>query len=252
MKCAVSDFDRTLYVDRQISKEDKEAIIRWQKEGNLFVIASGRNYGTIKPIFESYGFCPDLWILNNGSMIIDPNGKPLFTKLIPRKTAFETLRYLQTVNDDGSGISMTDRKVCLLSKKGTSTQTPCDGGVITMDQLESLDNIVQIHRRNMELEHIKNLCREVEERFPDVTAYANLRNADIVAKGMDKSVAITWLKEHFDQIEKVRCIGDSVNDLKMIREYKGATLDSADLQIRKAARQIVKNVAEFLENFDQI
>ena len=56
MKCAVSDFDRTLYVDRQISKEDKEAIIRWQKEGNLFVIASGRNYGTIKPIFESYEF----------------------------------------------------------------------------------------------------------------------------------------------------------------------------------------------------
>ena len=68
MKCAVSDFDRTLYVDRMIGEEDKNAVLNWQKSGNLFVIATGRNLGTIKPIFESYGFSPDFWILNNGRM----------------------------------------------------------------------------------------------------------------------------------------------------------------------------------------
>ena len=56
MKCAVSDFDRTLYVERMIGEEDKNAVLNWQKSGNLFVIATGRNLGTIKPIFESYGF----------------------------------------------------------------------------------------------------------------------------------------------------------------------------------------------------
>ena len=56
MKCAVSDFDRTLYVERMISDEDKNAVINWQKSGNLFVIATGRNLGTIKPIFDFYGF----------------------------------------------------------------------------------------------------------------------------------------------------------------------------------------------------
>ena len=71
MKCAVSDFDRTLYVERMISEEDKNAVLNWQKSGNLFVIATGRNLGTIKPIFESYGFSPDFWILNNGAMIAD-------------------------------------------------------------------------------------------------------------------------------------------------------------------------------------
>ena len=65
MKCAVSDFDRTLYVERMIGEEDKNAVLNWQKSGNLFVIATGRNLGTIKPIFESYGFSPDFWILNN-------------------------------------------------------------------------------------------------------------------------------------------------------------------------------------------
>ena len=188
MKCAVSDFDRTLYVERMISEEDKNAVLNWQKSGNLFVIATGRNFGT-------------------------------------------------------------DRKVCLLSEKGTSTQKACDGGTITADQLESLDNIVQIHRRNLDLKHIKDLCKDIEERFSEVSAYANLWNGDIVARGVDKAVAVKWLKEHFPQIEKIRCIGDSVNDLGMVRAYQGAVPDVADPEIKKEATQIVKSVAEFLENF---
>ena len=72
--------DRTLYVERMIGEEDKNAVLNWQKSGNLFVIATGRNLGTIKPIFESYGFSPDFWILNNGAMIADRDGKTLFTK----------------------------------------------------------------------------------------------------------------------------------------------------------------------------
>ena len=218
MKCAVSDFDRTLYVERMIGEEDKNAVLNWQKSGNLFVIATGRNLGTIKPIFESYGFSPDFWILNNGAMIADRDGKTLFTKLIPRETALAVLRYLQSINDDGSGVSLTDRKVCLLSEKGTSTQ-------------------------------IKDLCKDIEERFSEVSAYANLWNGDIVARGVDKAVAVKWLKEHFPQIEKIRCIGDSVNDLGMVRAYQGAVPDVADPEIKKEATQIVKSVAEFLENF---
>ena len=60
---------------------------------------------------------------------------------------------------------------------------------------------------------------------------------------------VKWLKEHFPQIEKIRCIGDSVNDLGMVRAYQGAVPDVADPEIKKEATQIVKSVAEFLENF---
>ena len=77
----------------------------------------------------------------------------------------------------------------------------------------------------------------------------NLWNGDIVARGVDKAVAVKWLKEHFPQIEKIRCIGDSVNDLGMVRAYQGAVPDVADPEIKKEATQIVKSVAEFLENF---
>ena len=45
MKCAVSDFDRTLYVERMISDEDKNAVINWQSPEIMFVIATGRNLG---------------------------------------------------------------------------------------------------------------------------------------------------------------------------------------------------------------
>ena len=42
---------------------------------------------------------------------------------------------------------------------------------------------------------------------------------------------------------------DSVNDLGMVRAYQGAVPDVADPEIKKEATQIVKSVAEFLENF---
>lgn len=51
-------------------------------------------------------------------MIADRDGKTLFTKLIPRETALAVLRYLQSINDDGSGVSLTDRKYASFLKKG--------------------------------------------------------------------------------------------------------------------------------------
>lgn len=71
----------------------------------------------------------------------------------------------------------------------------------------------------------------------------------IIILGVDKAVAVKWLEEHFPQIKQIRCIGDSVNDLGMIRDYQGAVPDAADPEIKKEATQIVKSVAEFLENF---
>ena len=104
-------------------------------------------------------------------------------------------------------------------KKGTSTQKACDGGTITADQLESLDNIVQIHRRNLDLKHIKIFVKTLKSAFSEVSAYANLWNGDIVARGVDKAVAVKWLKEHFPQIERSVVL----ETVSMIWEWYGPT-----------------------------
>lgn len=48
MKCAVSDFDRTFSMDGAVSRENREAVRRWQQAGHWFVIATGRNEASLR------------------------------------------------------------------------------------------------------------------------------------------------------------------------------------------------------------
>ena len=127
MKCAVSDFDRTLYVNGAVSERNIEAVKQWQRKGNLFFIATGRNLASIKEQLGFFDLEPDGLILNNGAAIMDKEGKLLLCRIIEKKTALKILRFLHELNEDGSGVSMTDKKINVLSSSGTTTQKACDG-----------------------------------------------------------------------------------------------------------------------------
>ena len=152
MKCAVSDFDRTLYVNGAVSERNIEAVKQWQRKGNLVFIATGRNLASIKEQLGFFDLEPDGLILNNGAAIMDKEGKLLLCRIIEKKTALKILRFLHELNEDGSGVSMTDKKINVLSSSGTTTQKAGDG-VCRIDQIEGLESILQIHRRN-KMKHI--------------------------------------------------------------------------------------------------
>ncbi len=91
MKCAVSDFDRTLYVDGSVSAENLKAVSEWQAAGNRFILATGRNESSLRGLLETYSLKPDALILNNGTLILDGTGKELFCRTIDDQTAREVL-----------------------------------------------------------------------------------------------------------------------------------------------------------------
>ena len=69
---------------------------------------------------------------------MDKEGKLLLCRIIEKKTALKILRFLHELNEDGSGVSMTDKKINVLSSSGTTTQKACDG-VCRIDQIEALN-----------------------------------------------------------------------------------------------------------------
>lgn len=245
MKCAVSDFDRTLYVDSTISQRNLEAVKAWQEAGNWFVIATGRNGVSLRELLEEYRVKPDALILNNGALILDRDWRELFCRFIGKDEAVKVLMYLYEQNDDGCGISLRHRKVNVLSGAGTTTQKPC-GGNLTMEEIDSLEEILQIHHRRLDEAYTANLCRDLNMRFPAISAYANICNTDIVARGVDKSAAIAWLEKYQGGFDEILVIGDSANDVGMIREYGGATLKSAAASVQAVAGRVVEDVAEYL------
>ena len=248
MKCAVSDFDRTLYVDGQISPKNIQAIKRWQAAGHWFVVATGRNESSLRAKLDLYDCQPDAYILNNGAVVRLKDGKEIYCKLIDNDTVREILQYLYSVDRDGSGVSMRDRKVNVLSRDNTTTQKPSDG-VITIDQIGELKEVVQIHtRRPSDINWIISLCRDLNERFPEITAYANVWNADIMAHGVDKAAGIGCLEQYVGGFDEILTVGDSENDVRMIRDYGGVTVPDGCENARNAAVRIVSDVAEYLDS----
>ena len=245
LKCAVSDFDRTLYIDGCISPENLEAIREWQEAGNLFIIATGRNETSIRGFLEKYSLKPDALILNNGALILDGTGEELFCRTIDDAAAKEVLRFLHGLGEEGSGVSMRRAKVNVLSGSGITTQKPCKEQVF-IDQIDGLKEILQIHRRRQDKVWIRELCARLNARFPLISAYANVWNGDIVAKGVNKSAAVDLVSRHWGGFDEIRVIGDSANDIQMIRDYGGAALRRADPEVRAAAAMIVEDVAEYL------
>ena len=246
MKCAVSDFDRTLYVNESISERNIRAVRTWQQAGNWFVVATGRGEVSVREKLEPCGIRPDALILNNGAIIQDREGRELFCRLLKDELARRVLWYLHGVNDDGSGVSTRKKKWNVLSASDTTTQKPGDG-VITIDEIGVLSEVVQIHRRRQGDEAgILRLCEEVNRRFSEVSAYANVCNADIVARGVNKAAAVGWLERYTGGFDEILVIGDSLNDVEMIRRYHGAAPRHAGAAVREAAAVIVEDVAEYL------
>ncbi len=244
--CAVSDFDRTLYVKEEISPENIRAVRRWQEEGNWFVIATGRNETSLREKLGLYDLRPDAYILNNGARILLGNGREIYCRTIEDETALSVINYLYANDQDGIGVSLRDRKINILSKKGTTTQKSCDE-VMTIEEAQKLTAVVQLHtRRPDDVEWIARLCRELNEGFPGVTAYANVWNADIMAHGVDKAGGIAYLLEYAGGFDRVLTVGDSENDVRMIGEYGGAAMSWACENARRAASRTVESVAEYL------
>lgn len=245
MKCAVSDFDRTLFVDRTVSERNLKAVKQWQRDGNLFFIATGRNRASIEEQLEPFDLKPDGLILNNGAAIMDKEGTLLFCRTIEREAALEILRFLHGLDEDGSGVSMLDKKINVLSASGTTTQKPC-AGVCTIDRIEELEPVLQIHRRREDEAYIRRICVQINDRFSQVSAFPNVWNADIVAKGVDKAAAVRWILNRSPEIEEVRVMGDSANDVGMIREFHGAAPVWASEEVRREASGVLEDVAELL------
>ena len=250
MKCAVSDFDGTLYVDERISRENLEAVARWQQAGNWFVIATGRNVTSIRrqlrALPEEQRLVPDALILNNGAMIVGGDGEEIYSCPLDHETAVGVLEYLDGEDDGGSGVSLKTGKWNVVRKIWMKTnQPPCDG-VITLAKAKNLPEILQIHHRKDTEEDIIRLCGEINARFPKAIAYPNVKDGDVVARGVGKARGIEILAEKEGPFEEILVIGDSVNDLEMIQAYRGAAMESGSPAVKGAAAEIVSSVADYL------
>lgn len=220
-KVLVVDYDRTLFINNDDMLNNINSINKFRENGNIFIIATGRTYNSLKKEIDKYNIEYDYLILNHGSLVIKKDKSTLFHYKIDRNILFDITNYLSKYKpksvmysyytEDTSNINNPDiSKITIGFQKDIETFKK-----VMMDVVKKYNNKLNIYfTQNFEIE--------------------------IISKETNKSKAIDLLmkKVNFKK-ENIYTIGDSYTDIEMINDYNGSCMEKS-IDILKNNKNIKK------------
>lgn len=220
-KVLVVDYDRTLFINNDDMLNNINSINKFRENGNIFIIATGRTYNSLKKEIDKYNIEYDYLILNHGSLVIKKDKSTLFHYKIDRNILFDITNYLSKYKpksvmysyytEDTSNINNPDiSKITIGFQKDIETFKK-----VMMDVVKKYNNKLNIYfTQNFEIE--------------------------IISKETNKSKAIDLLmkKVNFKK-ENIYTIGDSYTDIEMINDYNGSCMEKS-IDILKNDKNIKK------------
>lgn len=247
MKILASDYDGTLKVDGVLSETTKQAIEQWRAAGNVFGIVTGRSTATIKEELKQQGLCVDFLVCNNGGVILDETLTILQLSLIDFEVASKILDELADVNCTGYVLNDgTHRsKKAMNHVQDSLHDAP---STISIEEILKHKTIAQIVVGFDEQEQANRLAQYMNAQFSEeIEAFANVNCVDIVPKNCSKANGILYIaKREGYALDDIYTIGDSYNDLSMLEQFHGATLEHAVADIKQHREYVVHDVADFL------
>ena len=261
-KMLVVDMDDTLLTDNhEISRENKEMLLRAQEMGVYVVLASGR------PTSAMIEFAKELQCDVNNSFMISFNGS-VITDLKEDKILFEH--------------SLTKEQIHSLydfsQQNNTHIITYIDGQIISEKHSEYIDieknitglklNIVSSFKDTVTTSAVKCILLEEPEYLKGVESVLKAAMPDLsicmskpffleaAPNGIDKGASIKILAEKLNiQQTEIIAVGNAGNDLTMV-QYAGlgVWVDNVDAELRHFADVIVASnnnhgVAEVVRRF---
>lgn len=220
-KVLVVDYDRTLFINNDDMLNNINSINKFRENGNIFIIATGRTYNSLKKEIDKYDIEYDYLILNHGSLVIKKDKSTLFHYKIDKNILFNISNYLSKYKpksvmysyytEDTNDINNPDiSKITIGFQKDIETFKK-----IMMDVVKKYNNKLNIYfTQNYEIE--------------------------IISKETNKSRAIDLLmkKANFKK-ENIYTIGDSYTDIDMINDYNGSCMEKS-IDILKNNKNIKK------------
>ena len=262
----VLDVDGTLTrSDRTISDMTRDAIVEAQKRGKTIAIASGRSIAGIRGIasgisLEEYG---GYIIAYNGTTIINcKTGECIFNQTIPNAL-------IQPVYEAALELSVgimayNDAAKELIVANGVTSYVRADAEAcrVSLREVDHFMRAVQAPVNKIfvsgDPERMKEVERILQRKFG---AQLNIFRSDpyyveLLPKYIDKGVAADKLAKHLDiSRERVICVGDSYNDLPMLRfAGMGVAMGNAAQEIREQADYVTAandqdGIVELIDKF---
>lgn len=220
----VSDYDDTL----NIEKEKNLKYIKKFMKNNIFVIATGRSYISIKQRLkiDMNGLMPDYLITNHGATILNNKNEVINTHFIEKEIVNKILTLIDKkitykINFYGAKkFNENINKIMLIFK--------------SID--EATDTFNKIKKSNLVTVYLINR----EGKFPKV---------EIINKNLNKAKAIEFI-EKLENPNKIEVIGDGTQDIEMIKKYNGNCMFNAVDKVKEISKKQYKYVYKLIEELE--
>lgn len=238
MKLLATDYDGTLNYIHTVLKEDKKAIDQWKKEGNLFVIDTGRSMESILGEVIKYDLPVDFFITNNGGMVFDKDKNVLFSSYLDNETSHEVLKLTKNIPGVVSYVVNDGiyRHRIVINENLVEKRYPELKPDLSEDEVIKMGNYAQIVISMDNPQTALDLAQQINELYSDtIVAYANKFVVDVVPKGISKAFGLEFVMKHFGlDIEDVYAIGDADNDIPLMTFNKnGACMMKSEKNVKK-------------------
>lgn len=247
MKLLASDFDNTLWFEDHMKEDDASCIKLFQSQDNLFGLCSGRHINGINGLYNPFGIHYDFYIMLNGSIIYDADLNVIYHKNIPSKIAKEIYHALDEPN--ASFAYFND--LYLLYTKPSAYKNQIYSSIDSIDEITS-DYVISfsLHYEIDEMEKAQFATHYINDNFGKyVHAFLNQNHVDVSAVGCSKGEGLKIIQQHFNiSKNNTFCIGDSHNDLPMIKSIENSfTFTYSPQEVIDEAKYIVNNLEECIQ-----
>lgn len=243
MKLLASDFDGTLYFhnkEEKMRESDLEAIRKFQQEGNLFGICTGRHLkGIINHTKEKVNF--DFYIVNSGAVILDSNREIIEEHKIKRQVIEEVTKDIDKsvevtfiINDDIYAINRRNNWPIKIIEVSSIKEFDVEYFDAVSFHFENVDQATEVYNN-------------VINKYSDIIdVYQNITNLDFAPKGCSKGNGLKKVMEYYKvNYDNMNCIGDSWNDLPMFGVVDNSfTFTYSPKDIQKSTKHVIDSLEE--------
>lgn len=243
MKIIASDYDGTLN-HGGIDDEKRAAVAQWQKKGNLFVVVTGRDKCFCPEMKENSGICMDYYLACNGAVILDRDLNTIEETRIDRAVIVPLLEYLFALDCPWGHVCADN-----LYRIYNDAREDFPDGAASVADAKSIGYCNQISTALPTFEESAHVAAAVKEKFGEfVNPLQNGTCLDIVPVGMDKAQGIYRLLSLCGgTYEDVITVGDNVNDLAMLREFRSYAMENGVDAVKQVADKTTPGVTELIK-----
>lgn len=226
-----SDFDGTIGSGERLLG-DVEGVKALRQAGHYFGLVSGRNADSLRFVCDRAGIGNDFRLSDSGGVCYRGN-ELFFAALNDEELMCPLAEFLLERNTSIVSVNRKDGAdllYCRNSKGEVTVDVPREEWVAR--PFTQMCGAFESGARSREI------AKEVEERFPALTALPNWGCLDIVPRGRDKTVGLLQLANLLGvDKDDVYVVGDNYNDLAMLDAFKSFVVENACDEVKAHASQ---------------